>query len=105
MYKPLLFKYLNSNFNAINISRRLWDPSSIIISNSLTLNWSTILLMVLIIFISLLISTPKTWILLDSYLKFEIFMSKQKIFAYGKYFEKAAAEAPAKEQISNILII
>ena len=36
-------------------------------------------------------------------MKFDIFMSKQKIFALGKYFENAAAEAPAKDPISKIL--
>jgi len=28
-------------------------------------------------------------------MKFEIFISKQKIFEWGKYFAKAAADAPA----------
>ena len=36
--------------------------------------------------------------------KFEMFISKQKIFDLGRYFAKAAAEAPAKEPISKILI-
>ena len=40
----------------------------------------------------------------DLYLKFEIFISKQKTCEFGKYLMKAAAEEPAKEPISKILI-
>ena len=47
------------------------------------------------IFSSLLTSTPNTSIFLDTYLKFDIFISKQKISEFGKYFTKAAADAPA----------
>ena len=37
----------------------------------------------------------------DTYLKFDIFISKQKISEFGKYFAKAAADAPAYEPISK----
>ena len=49
-------------------------------------------------------SNPYTLICLDSNSKFEIFISKQKILEFLKYFEKAAAEEPAKDPISRILI-
>ena len=77
------------------MSLRLWDPSSIIISNFLKLHSLVILLIILTAFFWLLISSPKTWIFFDLYSKFEILISKQKIFESGKYFANAAAEAPA----------
>ena len=56
--------------------------------------FKNILSKVFLTFFSLLISSPKTCIFFDLYLKFEIFISKQKIFESEKYFAKAAAEAP-----------
>ena len=74
------------------------------ISNSLILNWSAILFNVLIVFFWFLISIPKTCIFFDLYSKFEIFISKQKIVDWLKYFENAAADAPEKDPLSKILI-
>ena len=48
-------------------------------------------------------SNPNTSIFFDLYLKLEMFTSRQKIFEFLKYFEKAAADAPAKDPISKIL--
>ena len=52
---------------------------------------------------SLVASIPKTLIFFETYLKLEIFISRQNIFDFGKNLEKAAADAPAYEPISSML--
>ena len=42
---------------------------------------------------------------LDLYLKFDIFISKQKTLTVEKYLVNAAAEAPAYEPISKIFTL
>ena len=95
MYNPFFFTNFKKNFIPIKISLKLCEPSSIIISNSLILYFLYIWSKIFLILFSFFISTSKTLIFLDLYLKFEIFTSKQKTFDDGRYFAKAAADAPA----------
>ena len=83
------------------ISLRWCEPSSIIKSNPLKPFILNISSRIDLTFSSFLTSTPNTSIFFEAYLKFDIFISKQKISELGKYFAKAAADAPAYEPISK----
>jgi len=93
---------LKRYLKAKSISLKLCDPSSIIKSKYSNFFPFVSFFNILCIEISFLISNPKTLISLEKYLKFEIFISKQYIFDLGKYFLKAAADAPEYEPISKI---
>ena len=86
------------------MSLRRCEPSSIIKSNPLKPFILNISSRIDLTFSSFLTSTPNTSMFFDTYLKFDIFISKQKISEFGKYFTKAAADAPAYEPISKTFI-
>ena len=86
------------------MSLKLCEPSSIIKSKFLKLFLVNILSKHFKTLLLLLMSNPKTSIFSDLYLKFAILTSKQNTFILGRYFTKAAAEAPAKDPNSKMFI-